>query len=678
MIIGEWFADVEFQGGFGLQIWGFQVCSPPPDLMRQIPIIAANAFMELVRQPVFLLLFTLSPILCVGLALFDYFGFGGTTSGPVNLDLQMVKDGALTVVFLTGLAAAVLCATTSISREIETGTALAVLSKPVGRMHFLIGKYLGIVGALSVGGYLNLIGVLLASRMGHDAYANFDIVGTMTFLIFVAIAYIAGGLMNYFAQKSFVPTTFAYLTLAITIAFFVICAQDKTTAFYWVDSGAGIEASFWEIWKFTDTGGHYPPPPGSDAAPEVLNKLPEDKYYWQYVDFGVVQLSVLIQFALWVIAAVAVACSTRLSWMPTMMICTGVFLLGMLSDYLLGESAEGGGLMRPGEYVEFKPDGANSGLHNAFTVEPRGLRRLRDLKYRVRIHMGTVAYEGALIENDMVTFDVGRMDIPKVEYIELRDRLRERLKLEWNAPLNRGMIETARQLMPSEFPRQPWESATYMDSPEFKAAETKRLAELKARASSAGRGLTEAEQDFAADLLDTLRKEHEEEMVQEIYLKMDEFESQLESGEFKAEASGLKGDELDAYKDTQKETFKHFQYLRSQAQMETLPGQLAFWIRPLDGTVSKFDNGKRSVQEISDGSIAAKFLYVLLPNWQLFWLSDAVSPEEEELTVYRQDIEYKQGNVPWSYVLSSLAYVFLYVGLMMSAAFWLFEDRELS
>ena len=33
--------------------------------------------------------------------------------------LEMAKDGALTVTFLAGLAAAVLCATSSISREIE-------------------------------------------------------------------------------------------------------------------------------------------------------------------------------------------------------------------------------------------------------------------------------------------------------------------------------------------------------------------------------------------------------------------------------------------------------------------------------------------------------------------------------------------------------------------------------
>ena len=75
--------------------------------MRQIPTIALNAFMELVRQPVFLLLFTLAPLIMIVMAAVPYFGFGGTTTGAVNFDVKMVKDGALTVTFLSGLLAAV-------------------------------------------------------------------------------------------------------------------------------------------------------------------------------------------------------------------------------------------------------------------------------------------------------------------------------------------------------------------------------------------------------------------------------------------------------------------------------------------------------------------------------------------------------------------------------------------
>ena len=185
--------------------------------MRQIPTIALNAFMELVRQPVFLLLFTISPLVMIVLAAVPYFGFGGTDNAPVNFDIKMVKEGALTVMFASGLFAAVICASSSLSREISTGTALAVLSKPVGRMHFIIGKYLGIISGLTVGTYLNLIVLLLASRQAYDAYGNPDIVGVYTFGVFVVLAFLCAGLVNYFLQKPFVPWAMGMLAVAMTL-----------------------------------------------------------------------------------------------------------------------------------------------------------------------------------------------------------------------------------------------------------------------------------------------------------------------------------------------------------------------------------------------------------------------------------------------------------------------------
>ena len=70
--------------------------------MRQFITIAANAFMELVRQPVFLLLVTTSALFEVFLACVPYFGFGD--------DPKMVKDSVLAVMLLTGLLGAVLSA----------------------------------------------------------------------------------------------------------------------------------------------------------------------------------------------------------------------------------------------------------------------------------------------------------------------------------------------------------------------------------------------------------------------------------------------------------------------------------------------------------------------------------------------------------------------------------------
>lgn len=86
--------------------------------------------MELVRQPVFLLLMTATVIFEMFLATPYYFAFGD--------EPKLVKNSVLAVMLLAGLLGAVLCASASLAREIRSGTALAVLSKPVGRAQFLL------------------------------------------------------------------------------------------------------------------------------------------------------------------------------------------------------------------------------------------------------------------------------------------------------------------------------------------------------------------------------------------------------------------------------------------------------------------------------------------------------------------------------------------------------------
>jgi hypothetical protein len=41
----------------------------------------------------------------------------------------------------------------------------------------------------------------------------------------------------------------------------------------------------------------------------------------------------LILFAFWILAALALACSTRLDTIPTLAICSAFFLVGLMSDY---------------------------------------------------------------------------------------------------------------------------------------------------------------------------------------------------------------------------------------------------------------------------------------------------------------------------------------------------------
>src|SRR5277367_6190852 len=132
--------------------------------MRQFITIASNAFMELIRQPIFLLLMTVSALFEVFLACINYFGFGD--------EPKLVKNSALAVMLLAGLFGAVLSASSSVAREIRSGTALAVMAKPVSRSKFLFGKYAGLALALTILAFVNMIGVLLATRMAFDAYGD--------------------------------------------------------------------------------------------------------------------------------------------------------------------------------------------------------------------------------------------------------------------------------------------------------------------------------------------------------------------------------------------------------------------------------------------------------------------------------------------------------------------------
>jgi ABC-type transport system involved in multi-copper enzyme maturation permease subunit len=255
--------------------------------MRQFITIATNGFMELTRQPVFLLLMTVSVVFEIFLSVPYYFAFSD--------EPKLVKNSVLAVMLLVGLFGAVLTASASLAREIRGGTALAVLSKPVGRAQFLLAKYTGLVAALSLLTYVNLIGALLASRMAFDAYGSPDLLAIGIFAGGLLLAYLIGGFSNYFLRRPFMSDAVFALVVMATVAFVVI-------NFYSKEGRVQIFA----------TG----------------------------VDWGMVPASVLILFAVWILAGLALACSTRFDMIPTLAICSGFFLLGLMSDYLFGTRSE--------------------------------------------------------------------------------------------------------------------------------------------------------------------------------------------------------------------------------------------------------------------------------------------------------------------------------------------------
>jgi hypothetical protein len=257
--------------------------------MRQFFTIAINAFMELIRQPIFLLLMTGSVLFEIFLAVPYYFAFGD--------EPKLVENSVLAVMLLSGLFGAVLSASSSLAREIRSGTALAVLSKPVGRAQFLLAKFAGLAAALTVLTYVNMVGVLLASRMAFDAYGKTDLPAIGIFGGAILLAYALAGFSNFFLRRTFVSDAVFAMLIFCTLAAFI-------------------------VFQFT-------------RQMESMGTV-------AHVNWNLLPAGILILFALWILAAVALACSTRLDTIPTLAICSAIFLIGLMSDYFFGTRAANG------------------------------------------------------------------------------------------------------------------------------------------------------------------------------------------------------------------------------------------------------------------------------------------------------------------------------------------------
>ncbi|GAB5404357.1 MAG: ABC transporter permease [Aureliella sp.] len=91
-------------------------------------------------QPLFLVLMLLGTCLIL---LFEFLSFN--TFGE---DIKLLKDCGITTIMLLAAFQGVWSASSSVSEEIEGKTALTVLSKPIQRRSFVIGKFLGIFWVL--------------------------------------------------------------------------------------------------------------------------------------------------------------------------------------------------------------------------------------------------------------------------------------------------------------------------------------------------------------------------------------------------------------------------------------------------------------------------------------------------------------------------------------------------
>ena len=134
-------------------------------------IISRATTKEAIRQPLFFLLLFICAFVLILNTFMPFFTMENdqrytTESG----DIKMLKECGLATILIAGAFLAVWTAGTSITSEIEGKTAMTLLSKPINRRQFVLGKYVGILQA-SMWLFL-VLGIILCCcvfyKVGYD------------------------------------------------------------------------------------------------------------------------------------------------------------------------------------------------------------------------------------------------------------------------------------------------------------------------------------------------------------------------------------------------------------------------------------------------------------------------------------------------------------------------------
>lgn len=240
---------------------------------------------EAVRQPVFLLLTlaNLTATLLTPLLIAHQLG------EPAKL----ARDGALAFHLLFGLLLSSYVAASTLSREIRQGTIATILSRAVSRATLLLAKFAGIVVLLLWFSGCATATSLLAERIAPRFFQP-DVFVLRVTLLTVAVALLGAAGLAFRSRRPYTVTAQTLLTAGLVVA--------------------GAMAAFFD----------------RDGHPVRLGTS---------LDWRLLPAHVLVTLALFVAAAWALACATRLQAAPTIAVLVLILFLGLVADHLLAVPA---------------------------------------------------------------------------------------------------------------------------------------------------------------------------------------------------------------------------------------------------------------------------------------------------------------------------------------------------
>lgn len=255
--------------------------------------IARNTFIESLRQPVLILIVMISAFFQMFNTWNTGFSMGESESGEVRGDNKLLFDIGLATIFACGSLLAGFIATAVVSKEIENKTVLTIISKPVSRPMLILGKFVGVAGAIVMAVIPMVIFLLVCLR--HEVMSTAaDELDQPVIVYTLSAVFLSLGIAtwcNFFYGWSFPQTGITLLVPLMLVAYLLILMTSKK----------------WHL-----------QPLWTDFKPQVT-----------------LACSCLV-LAILVLTAIATAASTRLNQVMTIVVCIGAFFASLLSNHFVG------------------------------------------------------------------------------------------------------------------------------------------------------------------------------------------------------------------------------------------------------------------------------------------------------------------------------------------------------
>lgn len=258
-------------------------------MLSKLLVIARNTFTETIRQPIYAVILVI--------ALFLFILSPSLSMYTMDEDIKLLREIGLSTLFLTGLFIAIFSATGAVTEEIETKTITTILSKPISRPTFILGKFVGVSAAVSMAHYICTIALLMIIRHGvlENAGDPHDWTVIVAGSVILVSALLLTAFLNYSYDWPFSATAIVLTAVFATFGIIFLCLIDME-------------------WKFN----------------------PQENHIELFEIYG----SLLLLMAVIILVAIAVMFSARLNVVLTLMCCTSAFLIGLIHDWIFARHAD--------------------------------------------------------------------------------------------------------------------------------------------------------------------------------------------------------------------------------------------------------------------------------------------------------------------------------------------------